>query len=108
MKKLMSSMLDSERVGFVVAVTVFVCFIVSLATVRADGKEPSSKLIAALSKVESGNNDRAIGDRKRAHKAYGRLQIRQFVCDDLNSHYGTKYRAVDCLDNRALSTEICK
>ncbi|MDD5068658.1 MAG: transglycosylase SLT domain-containing protein [Candidatus Pacebacteria bacterium] len=70
--------------------------------------EPSEVLISALIRVESGGNDRVIGDVKLKNKAYGCLQVRQPVCDDVNQRFGTHYRAEDCLGNRQLSIEICK
>jgi hypothetical protein len=66
------------------------------------------KLIAALIEVESQGNDNAIGDKSLAHHAYGCLQIRQPVCDDVNrvyGLYGPKIKAQDMLGNRALSID---
>ena len=65
-------------------------------------------LLQAIAVVESGGNDRAIGDRHLLQKAYGSLQIRQPVCDDYNQAHVTKYRAIQMRGNRALSEEICR
>ncbi len=70
--------------------------------------EPSTHLIDALIQVESHGDDAAIGDTKRKNKAYGCLQIRKPVVEDVNRVYGTKYRAEDCRNNRELSIKICK
>ncbi len=62
--------------------------------------------VSAQIQVESSGNDYAIGDINLANHAYGCLQIRQGVCDDLNAHLGTHYQAKDMLGNRALSIEV--
>jgi len=67
-------------------------------------KKPS--LLDVLIKVESNGDDNAIGDLTLVNKAYGCLQIRQGVCDDVNRKFGTKYKAQDCLGNRAVSIDI--
>ena len=72
------------------------------------GAGPNAREINLHIYHESRGNDWAIGDHKLAHKAYGPLQIRQLVCDDVNQAYGTKYRAKQCLGNRALSIEIAR
>lgn len=56
--------------------------------------------------VESGGNARAIGDLHLAQKAYGPLQIRQPVCDDVNRHYGTSFRPEQMLGNFELSIAV--
>lgn len=66
------------------------------------------RLIGVLIKVESGGNDRAHGDRHLRQPAYGPLQIRQPVCDDVNRYYGTRYRASALRGNRRLSILICR
>lgn len=66
------------------------------------------RLVGVLIIVESGGDNSVVGDKKLHNKAYGCLQIRQPVCDDINRRFKTKYRAEDCLDNRKLSIEICK
>ena len=63
-------------------------------------------LIEALIKKESTGNDLALGDGGLTDKAYGCLQIRQPVCDDVNRKFGTRYCPQDCLGNRDLSIEI--
>lgn len=60
-------------------------------------------LVEALSEVESGNSDWAIGDKHLEHPAYGRLQIRQPYVDDVNTRFGTTFKAQDCLGNANLS-----
>lgn len=67
-----------------------------------------SSLINALIEVESKGNDGAVGDKHLSQKAYGCLQIRQPCVDDVNRVHGTKYKAQDCLNNRALSVWICE
>lgn len=57
---------------------------------------------------ESSGNDKAIGDKKLKDKAYGPLQIRKPVCDDVNRRYGTKIKASDCLGNRELSIWVAR
>jgi hypothetical protein len=74
----------------------------------ACAETPSDRLIAALIQVESKGNDRAHGDLHMKQQAYGPLQIRQPVCDDINRRFGTNHHAEDCLGNRALSVELCK
>lgn len=68
----------------------------------------SDHLITALIAVESKGDDKAVGDKHLSQSAYGCLQIRQPCVDDVNRVYGTKYRAKDCLGNRALSVWICQ
>lgn len=82
----------------------FVCVSGSVAR----GETPSDKLIAALIAVESGGDDNARGDLHLRQKAYGCLQIRQPVCDDINRRYGTRLRAEQMLGNRELSISVCK
>jgi hypothetical protein len=63
------------------------------------------RLIPAIISVESGGDDSAIGDKGLAHKAYGPMQIRQPVCDDVNRVYGGKIDADQMLGNRILSID---
>jgi hypothetical protein len=65
-------------------------------------------LINALISVESKGNDKAVGDTSLTHPAYGCLQIRQPCVDDVNKRFGTKHKAKDCLNDRALSVWICQ
>lgn len=77
---------------------------------RVFGTTPNpvpDRLIAALIKVESNGNDKAIGDRHLSEKAYGPLQIRKPCVDDVNRRYGTKIRAEQLHGNRALSIWVC-
>ncbi len=67
------------------------------------GKWPD--LVKALIKVESEGNDNAIGDKHLANKAYGCLQIRKPVCDDVNRVYRTKLTPQMMLGNRQLSID---
>lgn len=68
-------------------------------------KKPMTYLEATI-QVESGGDDNAIGDKNLTNHAYGCLQIRQGVCDTVNTHYGTTYKAQDCLGNRQVSIDI--
>lgn len=63
-------------------------------------------LLDAITQVESGGNDFAIGDITLTDKAYGCLQIRQGVVDQVNAKLGTSYLSKDCLGNRSLSFKI--
>lgn len=74
----------------------------------APSEEPGEAEISLHIFHESSGDDEAIGDRRLKHKAYGPLQIRQPFVDDVNSRFGTKYSAEDCLGNRALSIKIAK
>ena len=86
---------------------IFVVIVLAVAP-RLEASPPSDTLIAALISVESGGDDQAIGDKHLRNRAYGCLQIRQPVCDDINRWYGTKLRAEECLGNRDLSIKVCK
>lgn len=55
----------------------------------------SAALVAALLAVESGGNDKAIGDHGRA---LGALQIHAAVVVDVNRHHGTRYTHRDMHD----------
>lgn len=79
-----------------------------LVSVFAFADQPSDRLVAALIAKESGGNDRAVGDRHLADKAYGCLQIRKPCVTDYNRAHGTSYRAADCIGNRELSVKICQ
>lgn len=68
----------------------------------------NGSLINAIIQVESRGNDFAIGDVNLVHKAYGSMQIRQPVCDDVNKKFGTKLKAQDMLGNRTLSIDTYK
>lgn len=85
----------------------FVCGLAFLSS-QAFAAEPSDTLVKALISVESHGNDSALGDTHLRNKAYGCLQIRKPVCDDVNRRCGTHYRAEDCLGNRELSVKICR
>lgn len=60
----------------------------------------------AIMEVESGGNANAHGDIHLAQQAYGPLQIRQPVCDDVNKAYGTHFQAADLLGYTAKSLAI--
>ena len=62
------------------------------------------RLIPALIAVESGGNDRAVGD---SGKAKGALQIWDVVIKDVNRVYGTRYVHDDAFD-RTHAVTICK
>ena len=61
-------------------------------------------LIPFLIAVESGGNDKVIGD---DGKAFGCLQIHEICVKDVNRIYKTVYTHLDCFD-RQKSIEICK
>lgn len=63
-------------------------------------------ILEAIIEVESGGNDNAHGDTHLKDNAYGCLQIRQGVCDDVNRKFGTKFKSQDCLGNRSVSLDI--
>lgn len=71
-------------------------------------KGPSDELIRCLIQIESSGNARAVGDKHLKNKAYGPLQVRQLVCDDINKRFGTAYKAEQCLGNLPLSITIFK
>ena len=62
------------------------------------------RLIPALIAVESGGNDRAVGD---SGKAKGALQIWDVVIKDVNRVYGTRYTHDDAFERRH-AVAICK
>jgi hypothetical protein len=90
----------------VIITTIMVTGISSKATTEPLGKY--EQLIAALIKVESNGNDRAIGDRHMKERAFGPLQIRQPCVDDVNQVLGTHHKAEDLLGNRSLSVLVCR
>ncbi len=63
-------------------------------------------LLDAIIQVESGGNDNLTGDTGLKNHSFGCLQIRQGLCDYLNSKLKTNYQAKNCLGNRTLSIEI--
>jgi murein L,D-transpeptidase YcbB/YkuD len=63
-------------------------------------------LVDAVIQVESGGNDNAQGDLTLPAHAYGALQIRQGVVDQVNIKLGTQHKSQECLGNRALSLLI--
>lgn len=67
---------------------------------------PVDALLNAIIQVESGGDDNAEGDLHLENHAYGCLQIRQGVCDDVNTKFNTIYKSQDCLGNRAVSVDI--
>lgn len=75
-------------------------------TIRMLNGEVGLDEVSAQIQVESQGNDYAVGDLTLANHAYGCLQIRQGLCDDLNARYGTTYQASATLGNRPLSLEI--
>lgn len=66
------------------------------------------RLIQALMQVESDFDDYAIGDKHLSNRAYGCLQIRKPVCDDVNRVYGTKLNPEQMLGNRPLSIDTAR
>ena len=63
----------------------------------------SPALLAALLAVESGGNDRAVGDHGRA---IGALQIHAGVVADVNRRHGTRYTHAG-MTNRADAVAVC-
>ena len=63
-------------------------------------------LFNAIMMVESGGDDNAEGDKTLANHAYGCLQIRQGVCDQVNAKFGIDYISSDCLGQRGNSIDI--
>lgn len=63
----------------------------------------TDKIINAVIMQESRGDDHAIGDLHLAAKAYGPMQIRQPVCDDVNRVWGTNLTAQMMCGNRQLS-----
>ena len=63
----------------------------------------SAALLAALIAVESGGNDRAVGDNGRA---IGPLQIHAAVVEDVNRIHGTRYTHAQ-MTNRAVAVRVC-
>ena len=59
--------------------------------------ETIEKLIPALIKVESGGNDRAVGDNG---EAFGCLQIHQAVITDVKKFTGQPWQHTDAFDRR--------
>ena len=62
-----------------------------------------SVLLALLSTVESNNNRYAVN---QSEGAYGILQIRQCVLDDVNSYYGKSFTLEDCF-SPTVSRWVC-
>lgn len=75
-------------------------------TLRYLNGEVGLDLLHAQIQVESQGNDYAVGDLSLKDHAYGCLQIRQGVVDQVNGHLGTSYKSQDCLGNRELSIKI--
>jgi hypothetical protein len=65
-------------------------------------------LISALIAQESGGDDYAIGDKHLLNHAYGCLQIRLPVCQDVNRVFGLAVQPQQMLGNRALSIAVFK
>lgn len=63
----------------------------------------NDQIITSLIEIESRGDLNAIGDRSLKYPAYGILQIRQPLVEDVNRVNGTAYKAEDCLGNRELS-----
>ena len=64
------------------------------------------KLLSSIMKIESNGDDNIIGDLKLTNKAYGCLQIRQGVVDEVNTKLKTSFKAEECYGNRILSLLI--
>lgn len=70
-------------------------------------------ILDVIIQVESGGDDYAHGDigfknpkTGIIEEAFGCLQIRQGVCDDVNRKFNTAYQARDCFGNRSMSVDI--
>jgi len=60
--------------------------------------QPYEKLWLAISKVESGGDPFAIGDKHLKNKSYGIVQIRQTRLDDYERETGIYYTIYDMFD----------
>lgn len=98
--------MNRKRLMAAGGLVVVVCLVTGQATELLCASEVSPCLVRAIELAESGGNAHAIGDRHLKKMAYGPLQIRQPVCDDVNRRYGTRYRAEDMRGNRALSEKV--
>lgn len=105
-----SDILENRRVMMKAALVAIILHLLFGIAAIARGEMPPDRLINALIKKEQDpkKRDMSIGDKHLKNKAYGCLQIRQTVCDDVNRRYGTHYKAIDCLGNHELSVRICK
>lgn len=63
-------------------------------------------ILDAIIQVESNGNVFAIGDLNRTFHAYGPLQIRMTVIQDVNRVYRTCYTPEECYGNLPLSRDI--
>ncbi len=89
-------------------VVMFVYTTLNLQATAGDFVKEVQRLLPALIQVESSGRDWVIGDRALGEKAYGPLQIRKPVVEDVNRVYGTHYEAKQMLGNRKLSIEVCE
>ena len=62
-------------------------------------------LAEAIIQVESEGDTNVIGDNNITNHAYGCMQIRQGVCDDVNKNFGLNFKPFNMLGNAFLS--IC-
>lgn len=62
-----------------------------------------TQVLDAVHAVESDGGSELVGDTKLRHKAYGPLQVRQTVCDDLRAFFGLELDPVTCNGNWELS-----
>ena len=67
-------------------------------TVANASPAASEVFMRALSKLESNNNPKAIGDKHLKNHAYGLYQMRQPAVDDVNRCFKTTYKAEDMLN----------
>ncbi|HEY4507261.1 MAG TPA: hypothetical protein VJJ47_00005 [Candidatus Paceibacterota bacterium] len=56
-------------------------------------------ILVGVHRVESSGKLVCLGDKKLEHKAYGPLQIRKPVCEDLVAFYGVKLTPEECQGN---------
>ncbi len=63
-------------------------------------------LIIGIMMVESGFDNAAIGDKGLPAEAYGPMQIRLPVCEDVNRKYGTNFEPQNMLNQRDVSIAV--
>ena len=89
---------------------------IALADADDSENEVPGEVVSVVIQKESKGNDLAVGDKKdrfgnpkpSSQWAYGPLQISWRCVKDVNKHYGTHYKAEDCLGDRELSVLIFK
>lgn len=82
--------------------------IITAFATSAYAETPSEQLLNALELKESSGGLEQYGSALASGRAYGHLQIRQPVCDDVNRRYKTNYKPKDTVNNPELSRKICR